>query len=335
MTRAPTLSGPILRDTARLSQRNPPIARYGVSGVSTWPIGCDTPLPLFWAFPPRRACEVGVRYPPPQKGVGYLSDTCAIPNENKANGCETPLCDTISKRSCAICPEGPTITKIQSRSKVLQSQSKILISLENFKFDVSNSPTKIGPRWVAHSKVSFSLEIFNLARNLEFFWSLGPRVGPNLEKKTISLERLKTSSFRLNFSISLENFNLAWNFQSWPWEFPTLIGVWWVARLKFSISLENYIRFTLAWKFQSRRAILKFFKIWALWAPNFAVRPSARLFFSHFGTPQKWPPGISRPFWFWAASHFVAGQPSRKVVVVTETAITAKTVSVASLCCIL
>ena len=35
------LSGPVLRDTARLSQRYPPIARYGVFGVSTWPIGCD------------------------------------------------------------------------------------------------------------------------------------------------------------------------------------------------------------------------------------------------------------------------------------------------------
>ena len=41
------LSGPVLRDTARLSQRYPPIARYGVFGVSTWPIGCDTPSPLF------------------------------------------------------------------------------------------------------------------------------------------------------------------------------------------------------------------------------------------------------------------------------------------------
>ena len=40
------LSGPVLRDTARLSQRYPPIARYGVFGVSTWQIGCDTP-PLF------------------------------------------------------------------------------------------------------------------------------------------------------------------------------------------------------------------------------------------------------------------------------------------------
>ena len=38
--------------------------------------------------------------PPTQKG--YLSDTCAIPYENKAKACDTPLCDTISKGHCAI-----------------------------------------------------------------------------------------------------------------------------------------------------------------------------------------------------------------------------------------
>ena len=59
------------------------------------------PLPLFWTFPPWRACEVEVRYPPPPQ-KGYLSDTCAIPYENKGIGCDTPLCDTISKRYCAI-----------------------------------------------------------------------------------------------------------------------------------------------------------------------------------------------------------------------------------------
>ena len=69
------LSGPVLRDTARLSQRYPPIARYGVFGVSTWPIGCDTP-PFSERFRPWRACEVEVRYPP-SKGVSqrYWRDT--------------------------------------------------------------------------------------------------------------------------------------------------------------------------------------------------------------------------------------------------------------------
>ena len=86
--------------TSERSQRYPPIARYGVFGVSTWPIGCDTPSP-FLSIPPWRACKVEVRYPPPPR-KGYLSDTCAIPYENKANGCDTPLCDTISKGYCAI-----------------------------------------------------------------------------------------------------------------------------------------------------------------------------------------------------------------------------------------
>ena len=93
------LSGPVLRDTARLSQRYPPIARYGVFGVSTWPIGCDTPSPFSERFPlgehAKWRCDT-----PPSKG--YLSDTCAIPYENKAKACDTPLCDTISKGYCAI-----------------------------------------------------------------------------------------------------------------------------------------------------------------------------------------------------------------------------------------
>ena len=45
------LSGPVLRDTARLSQRHLHIARCGVLGVSTWPIGCNTPSPFSERFP--------------------------------------------------------------------------------------------------------------------------------------------------------------------------------------------------------------------------------------------------------------------------------------------
>ena len=95
-----TLSGPVLRDTARLSQRYPPIARYGVFGVSTWPIGCDTPSPFSERYP-LESMQSGGRYPPPPQ-KGYLRDTSAIPYENTANGCDTPLCDTISKGCCAI-----------------------------------------------------------------------------------------------------------------------------------------------------------------------------------------------------------------------------------------
>ena len=53
--------------------------------------------------------------------------------------------------------------------RIFQSRSRFLISLENFNLDVSTSPQKIGPRWVARSKISFSIEIFTLARNLDFF----------------------------------------------------------------------------------------------------------------------------------------------------------------------
>ena len=58
------------------------------------------PPPPFLSLSPlgehaKWACDT-----PPQKG--YLSDTRAIPYENKANGRDTPLCDSISKGYCAI-----------------------------------------------------------------------------------------------------------------------------------------------------------------------------------------------------------------------------------------
>ena len=59
----------------------------------------------------------------------------------------------------------------------------------------------------------------------------------------INLARKNQS--RLKVSISLENFNP--DLQN----SPTKIGVWWVARLKFSISLEIF-------------KILNFFNLWAL-----------------------------------------------------------------------
>ena len=66
-------------------------------------------------------------------------------------------------------PQRAQRSKTCDAARNLESRSKILISLENFNLDVSISHTKIGPRWVARSGFSFSLEIFNLARNLEFF----------------------------------------------------------------------------------------------------------------------------------------------------------------------
>ena len=83
------------------------------------------PLPLFWAFPPWKACEVEVRYPPPQKG--HLSDTCTIPCENKAKACDTPLCDAISKRYYAI-------TGLLSESSFVLQKGKGFVRLKNLDF---------------------------------------------------------------------------------------------------------------------------------------------------------------------------------------------------------
>ena len=71
--------------------------------------------------------------------------------------------------------EGPQSDqkKIENLARNVQSRPKFLVSLEYFNLDVSISPTKIiGPRWVARSKISFSLEIFNLASKSRFFFDL-------------------------------------------------------------------------------------------------------------------------------------------------------------------
>ena len=62
-------------------------------------LGAISPPP-FLSVSPLESMQSGGAIPPPQKG--YLCDTCAIPCANKANGCHTPLCDTISKVYCAI-----------------------------------------------------------------------------------------------------------------------------------------------------------------------------------------------------------------------------------------
>ena len=66
------LSGPVLRDTARLSQRYPLIARYGVFGVSTWPNACDTPSPFSERFPLGEHAKWRCDTPLPQRGISAI-----------------------------------------------------------------------------------------------------------------------------------------------------------------------------------------------------------------------------------------------------------------------
>ena len=67
----------------------------------------------------------GGAIPPPTKG--YLSDTGAIRYDNEATGCDTPLCDTISKRYCAI---GVGIS--HWAAKDLTGERKITINIKKF-----------------------------------------------------------------------------------------------------------------------------------------------------------------------------------------------------------
>ena len=94
------LSGPVLRDTARLSQRYPPSLRAMGFLVSQHGQLGAIPPPPFLSVSPVESMRSGGAIPPSPKG--YLSDTGAIPYENKANGCDAPLCDTISKGYCSI-----------------------------------------------------------------------------------------------------------------------------------------------------------------------------------------------------------------------------------------
>ena len=84
---SPTLSGPVLRDTARLSQRYPPIARCGVFGVSTWPIGCDTPSSFSERFP-LESMRSGGAIPPHQRGISAI--LAWYPMKTRQNVCDTP-----------------------------------------------------------------------------------------------------------------------------------------------------------------------------------------------------------------------------------------------------
>ena len=98
---AQPLSGPVLRDIARLPQRYPAIAHYGVLGVSTWSIGCDTPSPFSERFLLGEHAKWRCDTPPPHKR-GISAILVRTPLKTRQGACDTPLCDTISKRYCAI-----------------------------------------------------------------------------------------------------------------------------------------------------------------------------------------------------------------------------------------
>ena len=78
----------------------PLLRAMGFSVSQHGQLGAIPPPPFSERFPlVGEHSRSGGATPSPQNG--YLSETCAIPYENKADGCDTPLCDTISKGYCA------------------------------------------------------------------------------------------------------------------------------------------------------------------------------------------------------------------------------------------
>ena len=80
------LSGPVSRDLS-----DTPLLRAMVYLVSQHgQLGAIPPPPLL-SVSPFESMRSGGAIPPPPPKKGFLSNTCAIPYENKANGCDTPL----------------------------------------------------------------------------------------------------------------------------------------------------------------------------------------------------------------------------------------------------
>ena len=81
-------NGPVLRDTARLSQRYPPIACYGAFGVSTWPIGCDTPSLFSERLPLGEHAKWRCDTTPNKRGISVI--LARYPMKTRQNACDTP-----------------------------------------------------------------------------------------------------------------------------------------------------------------------------------------------------------------------------------------------------
>ena len=93
-------SGPVLRDTARLSQRYPLLRTIGFLVSQHGQLGA---IPLL--FSERFSLGEHAKWicdTPPSKGVSQRYSRDYPLKTRQINGCDTPLCDTISKGYCAL-----------------------------------------------------------------------------------------------------------------------------------------------------------------------------------------------------------------------------------------
>ena len=94
-----TLVAPYCADTARLSQRYPLIASYGVFGCLNMANWVHHPSPFSEHFPLGEHAKWRCDTPPPSKGVSQAI-LVRYPMKTRQNACDNPLCDTISKGYC-------------------------------------------------------------------------------------------------------------------------------------------------------------------------------------------------------------------------------------------
>ena len=107
-----------LSDTPLLRAMGCLVSQHGQLGA--------IPPPPFLSNSPLEGMQSGGAIPPPPQ-KGYLSDTCAIPYENKANGCDIPLCDTISKGYRAI---WGGISHWAAKGVILHSEKRLLCLIQ-------------------------------------------------------------------------------------------------------------------------------------------------------------------------------------------------------------
>ena len=90
-----SLSGPVLRDTRETISAIPPYCAlwgFWCLNMANW---VRYPLPLFWAFPPWRACEVEVDTPL-KRGISAI--LARYPMKTRQMGAIPPLYDTNLER---------------------------------------------------------------------------------------------------------------------------------------------------------------------------------------------------------------------------------------------
>ena len=221
------------------------------------------PPPPFWAFPPWRACEVEVRYPPPQNGVSqqYLRDTLWKQGTwVRYSPLRCYLEKILREMWGGVCRTGPlrwALPTLRLAALWMEPREASLESIGRLSDLHKGSAERRFPElfW-------FLLKTNGRSRSKSEQIGAFPKTIPKGPK----IEKIQDRPPGLKFSIEIENFKRATQ------QTPIFCGEFWRSGLKFSIEIEIFKR---DWNFHSR---LNFFNLWAL-----RVRVILILIFSIFG----------------------------------------------------